>query len=93
MISLQDIEDITDLTREEIAAIAEHEHVGMVKAAIMGNDLMHKRHGPQHVQQIICEDIRKALHKGDLPHARALFATLRQFLADHPEAVRGAEPR
>ncbi|MCP4316688.1 MAG: hypothetical protein GY789_11925 [Hyphomicrobiales bacterium] len=59
----------------------------------MSSYLMHSRHGPQHVQQIICEDIREALHKGDLPHARDLFAVLRQFIADYPEAARGAEPR
>ena len=91
MISLEDIEDITDLTRDEIEAIAEHDHVGLVKAAIMGDYMMHTHHGPQHVQQLICEDIRRALHKDDLPHARDLFAVLRQFMSDHPEAARGAE--
>lgn len=89
MITLDDIEDITDLTRDEIAALAEHEHVGLMKASLMGDYLMHQHHGPQKVQQMICEDIREALHKDDLPHAKDLFATLRHFMAEHPEAARG----
>lgn len=92
MISVDDIEDITDLTREEIQAIAEYEHVGLVRAAIEGDYLMHIHHGPQRVQKMICDDIRAALHKDDLAHARELFAVLRQFLADHPAAARGSAP-
>lgn len=91
MISLDDIEDITDLTRDEIAAIAEHEHVGLVKASILGDYLMHQHHGPQHIQQMICEDIREALHKDDLGHARDLFAVLRHFIEEHPDAARGVD--
>ncbi len=90
MISLDDIEDMTCLTREEIAAIAEHEHLPEVNASALGEYLMHLHRGPQQVQAMICEDIRDALHKDDVAHARALFATLRHFIAEHPEAVRGS---
>lgn len=89
MITLDDIEDITDLTRDEIAALAEHEHVGLMTATLLGDYLMHQHHGPARVQQMICDDIRTALHKGDLPHARGLFATLRDYMTEHPEAARG----
>lgn len=88
MINLDDIEDMTCLTRDEIAAIAEHEHLPEVNAAALGDYLMHLHKGPQQVQQMICEDIRNALHRDDLAHARELFATLRHFVAEHPEAVR-----
>ncbi len=91
MISLDDIEDMTCLTRAEIAAIAEHEHVTEGDATLMGEYLMHLHHGPQKVQQYICDDIRDAMHRGDAAHARTLLATLRQFMADHPEAARGAQ--
>ena len=90
MINLDDIEDMTCLSRAEIAAIAEHEHMPEVSAAALGEYLMHLHHGPQQVQQMICEDIRDALHRDDLAHARVLFATLRHFIAEHPEAVRGS---
>lgn len=91
MITLDDVEDMTDLTREEIAAIAEHDHVPLMTAAMTANYLMHEPKGPQHVQQVICEDIREALHKDDLKHARELFAVLRHFMSEHPEAIRGSE--
>ena len=90
MITLDDIEDMTCLTRAEIEAIAEHEHTTEYSAALMGDYLMHLPKGPQAVQQMICEDIRAALHADDLAHARTLFATLRRFIEDHPEAVRGS---
>jgi len=90
MISLDDIEDMTDLTREEIAAIAEHEHLGDGNAALLGDYMMHIHHGTAQVQAMICDDIREALHRDDLPHARELFATLRRFMAEHPEAARGS---
>ena len=91
MISLDDIEDMTSLTREEIAAIADHEHVPEVVAALLGEYRMHLHHGPAAVQGMICDDIREALHADDLPRARELFAVLRKFMAAHPEAARGAQ--
>ena len=92
MITLDDIEDMTDLSREEIAALAEHEHLGDYDATILGEYLLHIHHGPQTVQRMISEDIRESLHTGDLAHARTLFDTLRHFIETHPEAVRGADP-
>jgi hypothetical protein len=91
MISLDDIEDMTCLTRAEIRALAEHDHTSEMSAALLGDYLMQLHHGPQAVQQMICEDVREALHAGDVEHARALFGTLRRFIANHPEAVRGAD--
>ena len=90
MLTLKDIEDMTSLTREEIEALAEHEHMPDVDAAALGNYLMELHKGPQQVQQMICEDIRAALHRDDLGHARELYAVLHGFLAEHPEAARGA---
>ncbi|TCO72879.1 hypothetical protein [Rhodovulum euryhalinum] len=91
MITLDDIEDMTDLTRAEIAAIAEHEHIPEADATLLADYLMHAHHGAQKVQAMICEDIREALHADDLPHARALYAVLHRFVSDHPESVRGSE--
>jgi hypothetical protein len=90
MISLEDVLDLCPLTRDEIAAIAEHEHIDGIAAVGLADYLMHLPKGPQAVQVMICDDIRAALHRDDLTHARALFATLRHFMADHPDAARGA---
>lgn len=89
MINENDILDMTCLTRAQIAAIAEHEHIDEVSAAELGEYLMHLHHGPQKVQAMICEDIAEALHADDLSRARGLYAALKGFLADHPEALRG----
>ncbi len=89
MINETDILDMTCLSRAQIEAIAAHEHLDIVPAAELGEYLMHIHHGPQKVQQMICDDITDALHLDDLPRARALYAALKDFLADHPEALRG----
>ena len=89
MLTADDIEDLTCLTRAEIEAIADHESMDIVTAALRGEYLMHIHHGPQKVQTMICDDIREALHKGDLKHARALYDPLHEFLRDHADAARG----
>lgn len=89
MINENDIIDMACLTRAEIDAIAEHEHVGAIEAAEIGEYMMHHHHGPQVVQRMICDDIRGALYADDLARARSLYSTLKQFLAEHPEALRG----
>jgi hypothetical protein len=77
------------LTRDQIAALAAHDHIDPVSAAGLGEYLMHLHHGPQQVQQMICNDISAALHGGNIDTAKALYATLKEFLAQHPEALRG----
>ena len=89
MITLEDVEDMSALTRAEIDALAEHEHITAFNAALMGDYMMHVHHGPQKVHEMICDDIRAAFHDDNVPHARELFAVLRGFLAEHPEAARG----
>lgn len=88
MITLDDIEDMSALTRAEIEALAEHEHINTFDATLMGDYMMHVHHGPQRVHEMICDDIRSALHDGNRDRAAALFAVLREFLDEHPEAAR-----
>ncbi|AHM04170.1 hypothetical protein roselon_01804 [Roseibacterium elongatum DSM 19469] len=90
MITLDDMEDMCSLTREEIAAVAEHDHITEAAAVAEVERLMHEHGGPQKVQLKICEDIRAALHADDVAHAKALFAVLRGYMTAHPEAVRGS---
>lgn len=92
MINLDDIMDMCALTREEVDAIAAHEHIEGVNAAALSDYMMHQHKGPQHVHQILCEDIRTALRADDVPKARELFAVLHHFISEHPEAARGSEP-
>ncbi len=89
MITLDDMEDMCSLTREEIAQIAAHEHITEEAAVAEIERLMYEHGGPHRLEEMLSADIRKALHADDVPEARRLFALLRGFLADHPEAVRG----
>ena len=90
MITRDDIMDMTDLTHEEIAAVAEHEGLPDVNAAALSDYMMHVHHGPQTVLRMISEDIRAALRRDDVADARDLYAVLLHFVATHPDAARGA---
>ncbi len=92
MINLNDMEDMCALSREEILALADHEHVAEAVAVAEAERLMQAHGGPQQVQQMLCEDIRDALHADDPAVAKRLFAILRHFMAAHPEAAHGARP-
>lgn len=87
MIALEDCLAMCDLTPEEIAAIAEHEHLPEVAAAALGSYLIHKDKGDHVVYGMIRDDIRAAIAQGSIPHARELVATLCHFLKDHPHAA------
>ncbi|NKX43407.1 hypothetical protein [Roseicyclus persicicus] len=90
MISLDDMEDMCSLSRAEIAQVADHDHITTEAAVAEIERLMHEHGGPHRLEEMLCADIRAALHADDVPEARRLFALLRGFLAEHPEAVRGS---
>ena len=87
MIALEDCLAMCDLAPEEIAAIAEHEHMPELAAAALGSYLMHRDKGDHVVYGMIRDDIRAAIRSGDARHARQLVATLCHFLRDHPGAA------
>ncbi len=89
MITVTDIIDITDLTVAEIDAIAEHECLPRVNAAALAQYVLEHHRGTARVHDMICDDIRAAMHRGDVCHARELYETLRHFILHHPEAVHG----
>lgn len=85
MITLEDCIALCGLSEAEVLAIAEHEHVPEIAAAALAEYLLKQRRGPDKIHQMIVEDIRAALQRGDRMHAGELFAALRHFLATHPE--------
>lgn len=89
MISLEDVTAMCELSAEEIAAIAEHEHIAELSAAALGEYLLHQARGPRAIRDMIRDDIRAAISAGEAGHARQLVAALNHFLLLHPEAVRG----
>lgn len=90
MITVEDVVGMTCLSEEEVAALAEHDHLSDYDAALLGEYLMHQHHGAAKVQQMICEDVREALHKDNVAHAKELYKVLHHFLSEYPDAARGA---
>lgn len=90
MISIEDCIALCDLTREEIDAIAEHEHLSEIGATALADYLMHTKDGPAKVRQMIVDDIRDAISRGDGSHAKELVHALQHFLKEHPEALASA---
>lgn len=83
MITLEEVIDLTGLTREEVDAIAEHEHIPEAAAAALADYLMHQEKGVDTIAGMIRDDIRHALEHHDRQHAATLLATLRHFIAEH----------
>jgi hypothetical protein len=86
MISVEDCIAMSGLEADEVAAIAEHEHIADTAAAALANYLLRHAGGAQRIRQMIVDDIRAALKQGRSDHAAELFMALRHFLEHHPEA-------
>ena len=93
MISMADCIALCGLDEAEIRALAEHEHLPEIAAAALAAYLLHLPHGAEKVRQMIEEDIRVALDRGDRAHARDLFMALRHFLQEHRPAPRTGGPK
>jgi hypothetical protein len=86
VISLEDCIAFSGLTKQEVEAIAEHEHVPEIAAAAMGRYLLKEPHGAEKIRDMIRDDIRAALRRDDRDHARELLMALRHFLDVYPAA-------
>jgi hypothetical protein len=86
MITKEDVIGLCGLTEEEVAAIAEHEHVPDIVAAALADYLLHKDKGASQIREIIVDDIRGALDRRNFEHASRLFKALDHFLSTYPEA-------
>jgi len=91
MLTWEDCLALCELTEDEIAAIAEHEHLPQMAAAEFGNYLVHSPEGVPMIRRIILDDIAAARHRGDLAHAAKLKLVLRHFLHSHPQAGAGSK--
>jgi S-ribosylhomocysteine lyase LuxS involved in autoinducer biosynthesis len=85
MLTLQDCIELSELTEDEILAIAEHEHIPEMAAVEMGNYLVHTAQGERRIKRMILDDIQHARDHGNLRHAATLKLALRQFVSTHPK--------
>ena len=87
MLSYEDCLAMSDLTEEEVAAIAEHEHIPEMAAAALGSYLVHTPEGVPMLKRMILDDIEHAKATGHLEHALHLKMVLRHFVETHPNAT------
>ena len=83
MLTLQDCIELSDLSEDEILAIAEHEHIPEMAAVEMGCYLCHTPSGEKRIRRMIIDDIRHAREKGDSAHAAMLKTVLQHYVAEH----------
>ncbi len=93
MLSIEDCIALSDLSEDEILAIAAHEHIPEMAAAEMGNYLVQTPDGEMRLRAIIVDDIREAGSRGDQKRVLALKLVCKQYLAQHPSAERRAVSR
>jgi hypothetical protein len=83
MLTLEDCIEMSELSEDEILAIAEHEHITEMAALEMGCYLCHTPEGEKRIRRMIVDDIRHARERGDIVHVATLKTVLKHFVAEH----------
>ena len=87
MISLEDCIGLCGLTKEQVLALAEHEHIPEIAATALAHHLLTQPDGCRRIGAMIADDVTFAEARQDRPHAEELLGTLREFVTTHPEAL------
>jgi hypothetical protein len=86
MISFEDCLALCGLTKDEVGALSEHEHIPDIVAAALGQYLLNQPTGCTTIREMIADNIHRANARGDDGHALELVVTLQHFVSAHPEA-------
>jgi hypothetical protein len=92
MLTWEDCIGLSELTPEEIAAIAEHEHLPEIAALEFGNYLIHRPDGAPAIKRMILDDIAEAERRGDRRHVLALKLVLHHFCRCHAQELGRSAP-
>lgn len=84
MLTLKECIEFTELTEDEIHAIAEHEHVPEIVAAELGDCLLRSEEGICLIRRFMQDDIESAQSHGQTGKADRLHQVLAHFDATHP---------
>ncbi len=87
MLTFEDVLELSDLTEEEVDAIAMHEHIPAICAAEYGYYLVHSQNGVPMMRKIILDDIEMAEKAEDYAKVQKLRAVLKHFIRTHPEKM------
>ena len=69
MLTYEDCLELSDLTEEEVEAIARHEHIPEIVALEMGSYLVHSSDGVPMIKRIILDDIEEERRRGNADKA------------------------
>lgn len=86
MLSIEDCIALSDLTEDEVDAIAEHEHIPEIAAAELGSYLVHTDEGERRIHAMIVDDIQDAQRRQDHERAAKLKLCLKHFVEAHPKS-------
>ncbi|WP_292957032.1 MULTISPECIES: hypothetical protein [unclassified Neptuniibacter] len=84
MLTYEECLELSELTSDEVDAIAEHEHMDPMMAMALGHYMI-THAGEQKIKRIIMDDIEKAQRDHNYQHAEMLQKVLKHFIATHPE--------
>ena len=65
MLTYEDCVELSDLTEEEIEAVAQHEHLPEIVALELGSYLVHSPEGVPMIKRIILDDIEEERRLGN----------------------------
>lgn len=83
MLTLEDCIAFGDLTQAQIEAIAHHEHVSLIVAAEMMENIADTCEGCKLVSEILRDEMKEAREKGDFRKVDCYRHALQEFLTRH----------
>ena len=92
MLTIDDCIGMSDLTEDEIAAVAEHEHLPAMLALELGSHLCRTPAGQARLERMIIDDIGTANQRGNLTHAAKLNNVLDRFRQRFADRDKGGIP-
>lgn len=84
MLSMDDLLDYCELDRDEIAAVAEHEHLPLAVAAELSENLVETPEGVAELHRMLLENITHAKEKGNREHVKELARAYLHLQKTHP---------
>lgn len=84
MLTLEDCIALSDLTEDEVLAIARHENLPEIAAAELGRYLTTSPQGELGIKAMIRDDLVAAAAGGNRMRALALKLILRNYILKHP---------
>ena len=88
MLTWVDCLSLSELTADEVHAIAEHEHIGEMAALELGSWLAERPDGRRVLKRMILDELEKAVARNDLVGAARLKLVMQHFCDTHPENPR-----